>query len=128
MHSSPQHPAVFNSTVDMERKRLRTEIIGRIELVQVEEYVARKVKEGTMSFAELLDARQASTVISAHDIHHIVDILRRIAGGGVLGQVAIVVADNVTYGMARMMAALIDGTVSFQPFRDIEKAEEWLGW
>lgn len=128
MHPKPQHPAVFNSTVDRERKRLRTEIVGRIELPQVEGYIARKVSEGTMSYAELLDARLATTAVSAHDIHRLVDLIRRISGGEALGQVAIVVADNVTYGMARMMAPFIEGTVSLQPFHDVEKAEVWLGW
>ena len=128
MHSVPDHPAVFNSTVDRERKRIRTEILGRIGLAQVEEYIARKVKEDTMPFADLIDARHASTGISAHDIPHLVGILKRIAGGAQLGPVAMVVADSVTYGMTRMMAALIEGTVSIHPFRDVEKAEEWLGW
>lgn len=128
MHFAPDQPAIFNTTIDRERNRLRTEIVGRIELPQVEEYVARKVGEGIMPFAELLDARLASTAVSAHDIHHLVDVVRRLASATSFGQVAVVVADNVTYGMARMMSTLIEGTVSIQPFHEIEKAEEWLGW
>lgn len=130
MSANAEDPAVFHSTIDWERKRIRTELVGGVHLKEVEEYVAKKTEAGTMSFSELIDCRAARTAITAHDIHHLVDILRRLASGIKLGRVAILVrdGDSITFGMARMMAALIEGTLSIQPFREIEDAERWLGW
>lgn len=130
MSSAPDHPAVFHSAIDWDRKRIRTELTGSIHLKEVEEYVAQKTEAGTMSFSELIDCRKATTAITAHDIHHLVDILRRLASGIKLGPVAILVSDgdSITFGMARMMAALIEGTLSIRPFREVEEAEAWLGW
>lgn len=123
-------PATFDSSIDWENKRIRTQIIGHVHLKEVEEYVSKKTAAGTMTFAELIDCRVAKTAITAHDIHHLVDILRRLASGIKLGRVAILVShgDSITFGMARMMAALIEGTLSIQPFREVEEAEKWLGW
>ena len=130
MPSIPDHSAIFHSTVDWEKKRIRTELTGSIHLKEVEEYVARKTAAGTMPFAELIDCRAARTAITAHDVHHLVDILLRLASGIKLGPVAILVSDgdSITFGMARMMAALIEGTLSIRPFREVEEAEAWLGW
>ena len=126
MNRIPDSPATFTSTVDHERKQLRTEVVGRIDLSVVEGYIARKANDGTLSYGDLLDARRAHTAVSAHDIQHVAGIVQRLSQGTPMGPVAIVVADNVTYGMTRMMAALIEGTLSIQPFHDVEKAEEWL--
>lgn len=126
----PDQSAVFDSSIDWEKKRIRTVITGHVHLKEVEEYVAKKTDEGTMSFADLIDCRNTQTAITAHDIHHLVDILRRLASGINLGRVAILVShgDSITFGMARMMAALIEGTLSIQPFREVGEAEKWLGW
>ncbi|MBX7206834.1 MAG: hypothetical protein K1X78_00865 [Verrucomicrobiaceae bacterium] len=94
----------------------------------MEDFVTDMARQGTTTFSKLLDARAATTDISAHDVQQIVGILERMAKGEKLGRAAIVVADNVSYGMARMMSALIEGTVSIHAFREIKEAEEWLGW
>ena len=130
MPTAPADRSFFHWTVDRDKKRIRTKVTGGIHLKEVEEYVERKIEEGIMSFSDLIDCREATTAITAHDIHHLVGILRRLAGGIQLGPVAILVSDgdSITFGMARMMAALIDGTLSIRPFREIEEAEAWLRW
>lgn len=95
---------------------------------EIEAYVAKKTAGGTMSYGELIDARTARTAVRAHDIHDLVDILRRLYSGVPLGQAAIVVSDHVTYRMVRMMAALLEGVLSIHPFHSVDDAGKWLGW
>jgi hypothetical protein len=77
--------------------------------------------------SELIDARGATTDITSDQVRRLVrraaDMLRLVD----LGPTAIVTADDVVFGMARMYSILAEGVgAAAEVFRDMESATRWL--
>jgi hypothetical protein len=88
---------------------------------------ARETLENAAPLPLLLDAREAKhSAISQAAVREIVDRLRQMAKQHRLAATAIVVDDNVSYGVLRMMGILADDVCHIQPFRDRRSAEQWL--
>jgi len=78
---------------------------------------------------ELLDLREATLDgVSRAALGRAADLARRVAGGPTRARLAIVVATDVTYGVARMYELMSDESVlSVRVFRSLEEARGWLG-
>ena len=98
-------------------------------------------------FRELVSARAASALLEggatvkiwndlgarhdafdAADARSLIDTVRVIAREINFGPTAVIVADDTTYGMLRMLETLLEGVCDVRPFRDAERnaAEQWL--
>ena len=53
-------------------------------------------------------------------------VVRRLAVKVGVRATAIVVDSELAYGMLRMLEILVEDVCSIRPFRDHEKAEQWL--
>ena len=76
--------------------------------------------------AELVDARGARPDFSPAQLRSVVAQVRRLAAETGLGKTAIVVDSELAFGMLRMLQILVDDVCTIRPFRDHEKAEQWL--
>jgi len=77
--------------------------------------------------SELIDARGATTDLTAEQVRRLVrraaDMLRITD----LGPTAIVTTNDVVYGMARMYSILAEGVgANAEVFRDMDSATRWL--
>jgi hypothetical protein len=76
---------------------------------------------------ELIDARGATTDLTTADVRRLVQRAATMLRTVELGPTAIVTANDVVYGMARMYSILAEGVgVNVEVFREIHAATAWL--
>jgi hypothetical protein len=118
----------FTHQIDQVNQRLLVHVTGAVTFQEIVAHLQDESRDGALGYPELVDAREATAAFNAAEVRHIVALLEQMARSSRLGPTAVVVADDVTYGMIRMMGILVELTCEIQPFRDIESAERWLGW
>jgi hypothetical protein len=106
---------------------LETHAVGLVSNEELEQHVDAQEKEGLIAAAELFDARDATTNLTAAQVRNLVrrtdELLERVD----IGDLAIVTNDQVGYGMARMYQLLCgDKPVHVGVFREIDAARRWL--
>ncbi len=111
---------------DPAKRRINAHASGSIALADVERHLDEEQRLGGLAYAELIDARDATAVLSSADVRQIVDQLRWLAKDHTLGPAAVVVSNDVTYGMLRMLEILIEDVCLVRPFRDAAEARAWL--
>ena len=77
-------------------------------MVDIREHLLRERDERGLAYHELIDASGATAVFSSSDVRETVEILRKLGREGALGPTAVVVSNDVTYGMFRMLQMLLD--------------------
>lgn len=117
-------PITFS--IDRQAHRVNTKITGPITLDEVLRHLEEEHYRWGLQCSEFIDATEATAVFSSRDAREIVAEIRKRASEGAFGATAILVADDVTYGMCRMLEILLDDVVELRPFRQREEAEEWL--
>jgi hypothetical protein len=113
-------------TVDRARQRLFTVAQGSVTYPEVVAHLDKERDDNCLPLTELIDATQATAVLSAAEVRLIVDRLRNLGRDNALGQTAVVTGDDISYGMMRMLEILVQDVCNVRPFRDRGKAEEWL--
>jgi hypothetical protein len=112
--------------VDHALRRVITTASGPVTLPEMREHLADLRSEAALGYDELIDARTASAVLVAEDVHRLVEVLEEMADQEILGLTAIVVSDDVSYGMTRMLDTLAQEYCVVRPFRDMAEAVGWL--
>ena len=112
--------------VDSERREMCTTAEGAITLDDIRKHLTREHHDKGLAYPELIDAARATVAFSSADVRATVEILRKYGQEGVLGPTAIVVSNELGYGMLRMLAILLEGICELQPFRTRQEAERWL--
>ncbi|HSU13789.1 hypothetical protein [Longimicrobium sp.] len=115
-------------TLDRERQRMFTRAEGHLTLADLLEHLRVEEVDRAVGYAELFDARGATTDVVADGIRRLVERTRELqAAGRVIGPTAIVADHDVVYGMARMYAILSEFVhAPVEVFRDVQPALEWL--
>ncbi len=75
---------------------------------------------------EFIDAARATADLSSNDVRAIVERLRQLGRLHALGPTTVVVGDDVSYGILRMLEVLVEDVCDVRPFRDRAEAEAWL--
>jgi len=114
--------------VDHESKEVKTRVTGPIAMEDIKGHLAQERMEGGLAYRELVDASEAVPLMSTADARATVDILKTLARQGMLGPTAVIVPNEVGYGLVRMVEILLDGAAEVRPFRKSEAADarEWL--
>jgi len=77
--------------------------------------------------AELVDARGATTDLTANEVRRLVQRAAEMLRGVDIGPTAIVTTNDVVFGMARMYGMLAESVgVNAEAFRDMQSATSWL--
>lgn len=111
---------------DPPTQRIHATATGPIALADVERHLDEEERLGLLVAAELIDARGATAVFTPAEVRRVVEQLRWLAKDHALGPTAVVVANDVTYGMLRMLEILLEDVARVRPFRDAVEAEQWL--
>ena len=119
----------MSTTLECNHDQRRVTILrsGILNIDDLIESVIRMRALNVWSYSVLVDARQASTNLSATEARALVGKIRTVGDGKERGPIAVVATDDNTFGMVRMFAALSEPIgMRVNAFRQISDAEEWL--
>jgi len=112
--------------VDHGRRELMATASGPVSYEEVRDHLLLERKEKGLSYPELIDARSATPTWSAAQAREIVSLLEDFGRKHVLGPTAVVVSNELGYGMLRMLEILLEDVCIVRPFRDYAAAEQWF--
>jgi hypothetical protein len=113
-------------SIDRKKRRLTAVATGAVTYPEVLAHLEMERRDGGLPLQELIDGARATAALSAADVREIVQRLREVGRLGALGPTAIVVHDDASYGMMRMLEILVEDVCDVRPFRDRAEAEAWL--
>ena len=119
-------PITFS--VDHEAKKVTTVATGLITFEDIREHLTDERQGGGLPYRELIDAPEATPVCSTADARATVDLLKSLGNEGALGPTAVIVPNDMSYGLMRMVEILLEGAAAVRPFHRNETAEarDWL--
>jgi hypothetical protein len=113
--------------IDRFRQRMWTRADGVVTLADIMAHLDAEARDRGLDLPELIDARDASTNLTPHDVRLLVHRVRDMVRAQPFGPTAVVTTDDVAFGMARMFSILIEpARVVFEVFRDVARADAWL--
>ena len=118
----------FSHRIDHDARKMWTQVVGPIHFSDIVEHLKAEVGESGQTYPEMVDATQAKAVFTPVEARQVVNNMRQIGEKSKLGPTAVVVSDDITYGMLRMLSILLEDVCAIQVFRQKDEAERWLGW
>ena len=118
----------FSHHVDHDLHRLVTTWQGMILFEDVVAHYEERDAIGATVYDQLSDLRDARVSINTAQVERLATGILRKAKTYRLGRVAIVVSDDVSFGMSRMFSAMVSPEYTINVFRSHTEAREWLGW
>jgi hypothetical protein len=115
--------------VDHENQVSTAVATGSITMADVREHLDQEHEEGGLGYPEIIDATEATAAaMDSDDVRATVSILRELGTREALGPTAVLVSNDVTYGMTRALETLADDVCDVRPFRagDRSAAEAWV--
>jgi hypothetical protein len=114
-------------SIDPAGGRMTTRADGVVTFHDINAHLDVEQRNRDLHRSELIDARGATTDLTAEQVRRLVrraaDMLRITD----LGPTAIVTTNDVVYGMARMYSILAEGVgANAEVFRDMDSATRWL--
>ena len=113
-------------TTDPERRRNLATATGPVTYSEITAHLDELKAAGVLSWSELVDGTGATAAVTPAEVRRVVEFLRDLAEEYPLGATALVVGDDATFGMARMLGTLAEELCDVRPFRRREDAEAWL--
>jgi hypothetical protein len=116
----------ITSSIDHDRRYMEATASGSVAYEEVRNHLLEERREHGLSYAELIDARDATPVWSTAQAREIVELLRTLGRESTLGPTAVVVSNDFSYGMLRMLEILLENVCVVRPFIDYDAAQQWL--
>lgn len=113
-------------SIDHGGRRLLTVAEGPVTFSDVVAHLDQERDDNGLPLPELIEATRASVDFGAAEVHQIVERLRELGENSALGPTAVVVGNDVSYGIVRMLEVLVEDVCDVRPFRTETEAEEWL--
>jgi hypothetical protein len=114
-------------SVDRRQSLLLAVAEGSLTYVEFMRHLEQERVDQGFRLRELIDATRAtSATVTPGEVRGVVERLRELSGQQTLGPTAVVVGDDVSYGVLRRLAMLVEGVCRVRPFRDGDAAAEWL--
>ena len=102
--------------------------IGPITFEDVKNHLLMERYFNGLAYKELVDARGSGISWTQSETREIVQLLRELGHGSKLGPTAVLVSDDVAFGIIRMLEALVEDVCEIVPFRDENEARTWLNF
>jgi hypothetical protein len=115
-------------SVDHAAREVKAVATGPVTFEDIRDHLIRERDQGGLPYGEIIDASTAEPVCSTSDARATVDLLKTLGSQGVLGPTAVIVPDDVSYGLIRMVEILLEGYAKIRAFhtREVAEAREWL--
>lgn len=107
-------------------KRLSSVAEGIVTYSEIMAHLEKERDSNCLHLRELVDAERANAAFSSEEVRQVVDRLRDLGRHSALGATAIVVGNDISYGMLRMLGILAEEVCDIRPFRSRSEAEGWL--
>ena len=112
--------------VDHAHGYVRSAAVGKISYADVKDHLAIERRFNGLVYPELIDGRGATISWSSEETREIVELLRNLGRESKLGATAVLVADDLSFGVLRMLQAMVEDFCEVQPFRLEPDALAWL--
>jgi hypothetical protein len=113
--------------IDRFRQRMWTKADGFVTLTDIMAHLDAEARDRGIDLPELIDASNATTNLTPHDVRLLVHRVRDMVRAQPFGPTALVSTDDMAFGMARMFSILVEpARVVLEVFRDVARAEAWL--
>lgn len=99
---------------------------GPIHHADIVAHIDAERSRGLLDRPELIDATGATAAFTADEARDLYELVHEIRETQGLGPVAVLVKDDLTYGMVRMLGMLVDRVTPVHPFRQRAAAINWL--
>src|SRR5436190_6379581 len=108
--------------INHERQEARATASGSITMADIEAHLGEIRGRNGLPYRELIDASEATVAFTSEDVRRTAEILRDLGDKSVLGPTAVIVSDDLAYGMMRMLGTLVDDVCQIRPYRKSEGA------
>ena len=95
-------------SVDHDRRYMEATATGQVACEEVRTHLLEELCERGLGYAELIDARSATPNWSSTQAREIVELLRSLGRESKLGPTAVVVSNDYSLGMMRMLEILLE--------------------
>jgi hypothetical protein len=117
--------------LDRERGRMSTKVEGQVTVSDILGHFDAVRRDEALAYVELIDARDAGRpFLSPTEVWRAATaVLNANKASTRFGPRAVILRDDVTFGLTRIFTNIVSGHIPIEAFRDEAKAEEWLaGW
>jgi hypothetical protein len=119
-------PMPIKYTYDASCGLIRTVVTGHVTPSEITDYFRSVSKESYFPAPSLTDARQALPDMRGDEIRSIANSFRALASTMRDSPIAVIVSSDLAFGLVRMLGLFLDDAAVIHPFRDAERAMEWL--
>ena len=113
--------------LDRARGRIRTKVEGQVTVIDIVGHLDAVRRDEAVPYVELIDARNVSqSYLTATDIWRAAKLVLNTKVNTSYGPRAVILRDDVTFGLTRIFTNIVSGQIPIEAFRDEAKAEEWL--
>jgi hypothetical protein len=77
-------------------------------------------------YPEFFDSRGGQLSLTPTEINEMAGVIRSLGKRSKLGRTAVLVADDATFGVVRMLEMSFEDFCEVRPFRDEQEARVWL--
>jgi hypothetical protein len=116
----------ISTTYDHKRHRVIAVASGGVSLDELRSHLEDERQEPALGYPEIFDTRGAVPEFPPADVRVLVALLRWLGERTRLGPTAVVVDNDLAFGMTRMVEMLVEDVAVVKPFRDRLDAELWL--
>jgi hypothetical protein len=115
-------------SVDHATREVKAVATGPITFEDIRHHLLQERDQGGLPYREFIDASKAEPVCSTSDARATVDLLKTLGSQGMLGPTAVIVPNDVSYGLVRMVEILLEEFAKVRPFHttEVTEAREWL--
>lgn len=118
----------ISMSVNHKQHTVHAEAVGEISYDEIVEHLHRERDARGIPYREVIDATRATAAFDSSDARRLVSLVRQLGQENAFGPTAVVVGNDLTYGMLRMLEILLDDVADVRPFRSGERrdAEAWV--
>jgi hypothetical protein len=117
----------ITSVLDQTRKHVVTTVTGAISVNDILAHFQDARSRQTLPYTEFIDVRRVTSPwLSSADLWQAASVVRSFKNDDYLGPRAVLVGNELTFGLTRMFANLLGDYFPIQIFRDADQAQAWL--
>ena len=116
---------IFTS-VDHVNRMVHGTALGRVTAQEVDEHLKLERHFNGLVYPEIIDARVANLDLSPEDVRSIVALVRTMSVENKFGPAAVIVYNDVAFGVVWTLGVLVNDVVAIAPFRSEVEAQAWL--
>jgi hypothetical protein len=106
---------------------MRTKVQGQVTVTDIVDHLDALCREEAVAYTELIDARESGRpFLSPTEVWRAARAVLNTSVSTPFGPRAIILRDDVTFGLARIFTNIVSGHIPIEAFRDEARAEEWL--